>query len=101
MPTATPFTIVTELINMYGVKLEIRESRETEPITGGMLWRDHHARPLRRKRNKCENVSAKMGLRFLVGRNIFEGEPEPITGVPEPGHHQMAGTDEAMEMFQM
>ncbi|KAL7166289.1 hypothetical protein ACSBR2_037045 [Camellia fascicularis] len=31
MPTATPFTIVTELINLFGVEMEIREKRSQSP----------------------------------------------------------------------
>ncbi|KAL7187510.1 hypothetical protein ACSBR1_037568 [Camellia fascicularis] len=137
MPTATPFTMVTELINLSGVEVEIREKRSQFPegCYGEIIKltpdkrREISARKFQQPctdssrssllkifvgnhdtnlvlmpydfinysriefgRGTDQNVEQIFmrgvrdtssflyrGLRFLVGRNSFEGEPEPIT----------------------
>ncbi|GMQ03133.1 hypothetical protein CsSME_00049054 [Camellia sinensis var. sinensis] len=122
MPTTTPFTIVTELINLSDVEMEIREKLSQSPegcygeiITlqtctdslissllkifvgnhdNNLVLKPYNFIDYSRiefKRGTDQNAKQIFirgvrdtfsflykGLCFLVGRNNFNGEPEPI-----------------------
>ncbi|CAL5359039.1 unnamed protein product [Camellia sinensis] len=104
MPTATPFTIVTELINMSGVEMEIREKRSQSPegCYGEIITLDPYERreiSARKFQQTCSDSLRSSLLKIFVGNHDTNLVLKPYHFIDYSRIEFRRGTDQNAEQI--